>query len=98
MKSILRKQYIYKEPYDLISSDFEKSLLREFKRLDDYLNTPLLDEIDPDSHEEFTVSRRLFLDGDHMTLADCSLLPKLNIIKVSIGNTAQERSCQHDVQ
>ncbi|KAB1253669.1 Chloride intracellular channel protein 2 [Camelus dromedarius] len=56
---------------------------REFKRLDDYLNTPLLDEIDPDSAEELTVSRRLFLDGDQLTLADCSLLPKLNIIKVA---------------
>ncbi|XP_011962436.1 chloride intracellular channel protein 2 isoform X2 [Ovis aries] len=62
---------------------FEKSLLKEFKRLDDYLNTPLLDEIDPDSAEERTVSRRLFLDGDQLTLADCSLLPKLHIIKVA---------------
>ncbi|XP_060992222.1 chloride intracellular channel protein 2 [Dama dama] len=62
---------------------FEKSLLKEFKRLDDYLNTPLLDEIDPDSAEELTVSRRLFLDGDQLTLADCSLLPKLHIIKVA---------------
>ncbi|XP_010819842.1 chloride intracellular channel protein 2 isoform X3 [Bos javanicus] len=62
---------------------FEKSLLKEFKRLDDYLNTPLLDEIDPDSTEELTVSRRLFLDGDQLTLADCSLLPKLHIIKVA---------------
>lgn len=69
---------------DFIASDFEKALLREFKRLDDYLNTPLLDEIDPDSAEELTVSRRLFLDGDQLTLADCSLLPKLNIIKVSL--------------
>ncbi|XP_040830598.1 chloride intracellular channel protein 2 isoform X2 [Ochotona curzoniae] len=65
------------------NKNFEKSLLKEFKRLDDYLNTPLLDEIDPDSDEEFTVSRRLFLDGNQMTLADCSLLPKLNIIKVA---------------
>nr|XP_019793034.1 chloride intracellular channel protein 2 isoform X2 [Tursiops truncatus]XP_030706078.1 chloride intracellular channel protein 2 isoform X2 [Globicephala melas] len=40
-------------------------------------------EIDPDSAEELTVSRRLFLDGDQLTLADCSLLPKLNIIKVA---------------
>ncbi|XP_040121509.1 chloride intracellular channel protein 2 isoform X2 [Oryx dammah] len=62
---------------------FEKSLLKEFKRLDDYLNTPLLDEIDPDSAEEHTVSRRLFLDGNQLTLADCSLLPKLHIIKVA---------------
>lgn len=71
-------------PYDFIASDFEKSLLREFKRLDDYLKTPLLDEIDSDNAEELTVSRRLFLDGDQLTLADCSLLPKLNIIKVSL--------------
>ncbi|XP_036271701.1 chloride intracellular channel protein 2 [Pipistrellus kuhlii] len=62
---------------------FEKALLREFKRLDNYLNTPLLDEIDPNSTEELTVSRRLFLDGDDLTLADCSLLPKLNIIKIA---------------
>ncbi|XP_034806354.1 chloride intracellular channel protein 2 isoform X2 [Pan paniscus] len=65
------------------NKNFEKSLLKEFKRLDDYLNTPLLDEIDPDSAEEPPVSRRLFLDGDQLTLADCSLLPKLNIIKVA---------------
>ncbi|KAM9180141.1 chloride intracellular channel protein 2 isoform 3-T3 [Dugong dugon] len=65
------------------NKNFEKSLLKEFKRLDDYLNTPLLDEIDPDSAEELTVSRRLFLDGDRLTLADCNLLPKLNIIKVA---------------
>lgn len=78
---LVKRQYIYKS---FIASDFEKSLLKEFKRLDDYLNTPLLDEIDPDSAEEPTVSRRLFLDGDQLTLADCSLLPKLNIIKVSL--------------
>ncbi|XP_021108111.1 chloride intracellular channel protein 2, partial [Heterocephalus glaber] len=65
------------------NKNFEKNLLKEFKRLDDYLNTPLLDEIDLDSAEELTVSRRLFLDGDQLTLADCSLLPKLNIIKVA---------------
>ncbi|XP_043830009.1 chloride intracellular channel protein 2 isoform X1 [Dromiciops gliroides] len=60
----------------------EKALLREFKRLDIYLNTPLPDEIDQDSAEEITESRRLFLDGDQLTLADCNLLPKLHIIKV----------------
>ncbi|KAM6151276.1 chloride intracellular channel protein 2 [Rhynchocyon petersi] len=65
------------------NKDFERSLLREFKRLDDYLRTPLLDEVDPGNAEELTVSRRLFLDGDQLTLADCNLLPKLNIIKVA---------------
>lgn len=65
------------------NKNFEKALLREFKRLDDYLNTPLPDEIDPYSTEKRRVSRRLFLDGDKLTLADCSLLPKLNIIQVA---------------
>lgn len=65
------------------NSDLEKALLREFKRLDDYLNTPLPEEIDQDSTEDVVVSQRKFLDGDWMTLADCNLLPKLNIIKVS---------------
>lgn len=62
--------------------DFEKALLREFQRLDVYLNTPLPEEIDQDSVEDITISRRKFLDGDHLTLADCNLLPKLHIIKV----------------
>lgn len=33
--------------------------------------------------EDITVSKRKFLDGDHLTLADCNLLPKLHIIKVT---------------
>lgn len=65
-------------------ADFERALLREFKRLDDYLNTPLPEEIDQDSTEEVLVSKRKFLDGDRLTLADCNLLPKLHIIKVNI--------------
>ncbi|XP_004695260.1 PREDICTED: chloride intracellular channel protein 2 [Condylura cristata] len=72
-----------KNPQKDANPDFEKPLLRELKRLDDYLKTPLLHEIDADSAEELTVSRRLFLDGDQLTLADCSLLPKLHIIKVA---------------
>ncbi|XP_011818583.1 PREDICTED: chloride intracellular channel protein 2 isoform X1 [Colobus angolensis palliatus] len=78
------------------NKNFEKSLLKEFKRLDDYLNTPLLDEIDPDSAEEPTVSRRLFLDGDQLTLADCSLLPKLNIIKIGSCSVTQVGVQWHD--
>lgn len=62
--------------------DLEKALLREFQRLDQYLTTPLPEEIDQDSMEDITVSKRKFLDGDHLTLADCNLLPKLHIIKV----------------
>lgn len=64
----------------------EKNLRREFKRLDDYLNSPLPEEIDHNSTETVTVSKRKFLDGDRLTLADCNLLPKLHVIRV--------RSCQ----
>ncbi|XP_051774275.1 chloride intracellular channel protein 2 [Ctenopharyngodon idella] len=57
----------------------EKALLREFKRLDDYLNTPLQDELD----QNISKSNRKFLDGNRLTLADCNLLPKLHVIKVA---------------
>lgn len=57
-------------------------MLKALKKLDNYLNSPLPDEIDAYSTEEITVSSRKFLDGDELTLADCNLLPKLHIIKV----------------
>lgn len=60
----------------------EKNLLREFKRLDDYLNSPLPEEIDHNSRETISISKRKFLDGDRLTLADCNLLPKLHVIRV----------------
>ncbi|XP_069505148.1 chloride intracellular channel protein 2 [Ambystoma mexicanum] len=63
--------------------NFEKALLKEFKRLDDYLNTPQPDEIDHNSADEVSVSSRSFLDGNQLTLADCNLLPKLHIIKIA---------------
>lgn len=56
-----------------------KSLLREFKRLDDFLNSPLPEE----DTETVTISKRKFLDGDRLTLADCNLLPKLHVIRVA---------------
>ncbi|XP_069068264.1 chloride intracellular channel protein 2 isoform X2 [Pleurodeles waltl] len=62
--------------------NFEKALLKEFKRLDNYLNTPLPEEIDHNSTDEVQVSTRKFLDGNQLTLADCNLLPKLHIIKI----------------
>uniref|UniRef100_A0A8V0YJY3 Chloride intracellular channel protein n=1 Tax=Gallus gallus TaxID=9031 RepID=A0A8V0YJY3_CHICK len=65
------------------NSNLEKALLREFQRLDQYLTTPLPEEIDQDSVEDITISKRKFLDGDHLTLADCNLLPKLHIIKIA---------------
>lgn len=63
--------------------DFEKALLKEFKRLDNYLTTPLPEEVDHNSTEEVQVSTRRYLDGNQLTLADCNLLPKLHIIKIA---------------
>ncbi|XP_030577246.1 chloride intracellular channel protein 5b isoform X1 [Archocentrus centrarchus] len=60
----------------------EKGLTRALKKLDDYLNSPLPDEIDANSMEEEKASNRCFLDGNELTLADCNLLPKLYIVKV----------------
>lgn len=61
------------------------------QKLDEYLNSPLPDEIDANSMEEEKVSRRSFLDGNELTLADCNLLPKLHIVKVEdLGETKTE--------
>ncbi|XP_004482036.1 chloride intracellular channel protein 3 [Dasypus novemcinctus] len=53
-------------------------LLRALAKLDGYLRTPLEHELarEPQLRE----SRRRFLDGDQLTLADCGLLPKLHIV------------------
>ncbi|XP_009578312.1 PREDICTED: chloride intracellular channel protein 5-like, partial [Fulmarus glacialis] len=59
----------------------ERGLVKALKKLDDYLRTPLSEEIDADSTEEEKVSKRKFLDGDDLTLADCNLLPKLHVVK-----------------
>ncbi|XP_054830086.1 chloride intracellular channel protein 6 [Eublepharis macularius] len=64
------------------NENLEKSLLKALRKLNDYLNDPFPEEIDVNSTEELTVSRRKFLDNDELTLADCNLLPKLHIIKV----------------
>ncbi|KAM9388606.1 chloride intracellular channel protein 6 [Phaethornis superciliosus] len=71
-----------KNPRKDANENLEKSLLKALRKLDNYLNSPLPDEIDAYSSEEITVSSRKFLDGDELTLADCNLLPKLHIIKV----------------
>ncbi|XP_038582596.1 chloride intracellular channel protein 5b [Micropterus salmoides] len=64
------------------NAGLEKGLTKALKKLDDYLNSPLPDEIDADSMEEEKGSNRCFLDGNELTLADCNLLPKLHIVKV----------------
>lgn len=68
----------------LFPAALEKGLLKTLQKLDDYLNTPLPEEIDENSMEDIGVSTRKFLDGNEMTLADCNLLPKLHIIKVCV--------------
>ncbi|XP_006625808.1 chloride intracellular channel protein 5a isoform X1 [Lepisosteus oculatus] len=60
----------------------EKGLNKALKKLDNYLNSPLPDEIDANSTEDEKTSNRKFLDGDDLTLADCNLLPKLHILKI----------------
>ena len=58
-------------------------LLRALAKLDNYLRAPLEHELarEPQLRE----SRRRFVDGDQLTLADCGLLPKLHIVNVSAG-------------
>ncbi|XP_010861383.1 PREDICTED: chloride intracellular channel protein 5 [Bison bison bison] len=61
----------------------ERGLTKALKKLDDYLNTPLPEEIDADTRgDDEKGSRRKFLDGDELTLADCNLLPKLHVVKI----------------
>ncbi|XP_043075854.1 chloride intracellular channel protein 5b [Puntigrus tetrazona] len=60
----------------------QKGLTKALMKLDEYLNSPLPDEVDADSMEEEKASDRRFLDGNDLTLADCNLLPKLHIVKV----------------
>ncbi|XP_030896166.1 chloride intracellular channel protein 5-like [Leptonychotes weddellii] len=64
-------------------SALERGLTRALKKLDDYLNNPLPEEIDANTcGDEDKRSRRKFLDGDELTLADCNLLPKLHVVKI----------------
>ncbi|NXX29930.1 CLIC3 protein, partial [Nicator chloris] len=55
-------------------------LLRALLKLDEYLNAPLEHELAQDPH--LWASQHHFLDGDHLTLANCNLPPKLNIVQV----------------
>lgn len=58
-------------------SALEKSLDKALAKLDKYLMSPLPDEVQAGE------SKRKYLDGDELTLADCNLLPKLHVIKVT---------------
>lgn len=74
------------QPTDPKRKMLEQRLCDALKKLNKYLVEPLDDEIDQDADDEDDegqVSKRKFIDGDHMTIADCNLLPKLNIIRVA---------------
>ncbi|XP_030004961.1 chloride intracellular channel protein 3 [Sphaeramia orbicularis] len=69
-----------KNPNPGLNNSLEKKFLKTLLKLNNYLETPLPDELD--KNPNITESKRLYLDGDELTLADCNLLPKLNIVKV----------------
>ena len=57
----------------------EDRFINSLKKLDQFLKTPL--NFENERIDENTgYSKRAFLDGDAMTLADCNLLPKLHIM------------------
>ncbi|EHB18063.1 Chloride intracellular channel protein 4 [Heterocephalus glaber] len=60
----------------------ERGLLKTLQKLDEYLNSPLPDEIDENSMEDIKFSTHKFLDGNEMTLAHCNLQSKLHIVEV----------------
>lgn len=67
----------------------ENGLLKTLKKLDNFLNSPLPDEIDSDGTGEETHSNRKYLDANELTLADCNLLPKLHIVKVMTSHDTE---------
>ncbi|KAI1885145.1 hypothetical protein AGOR_G00217180 [Albula goreensis] len=71
-----------KNPRKEANDGLEKALLKSLRHLDEYLRSPLPEEIDEDCTDDPEESIRSFLDGPELTLADCNLLPKLHIIKV----------------
>ncbi|MCJ8747788.1 hypothetical protein PDJAM_G00157610 [Pangasius djambal] len=64
------------------NNGLEKALLKSLKKLDDFLQSPLPEEIDANNPDNPGPSTRNFLDGPDLTLADCNLLPKLHIIMI----------------
>ncbi|KAM8743118.1 chloride intracellular channel protein 3 [Acanthopagrus latus] len=80
-EDIFRRFSAYiKNPNPGLNDMLEKNFLHTLVKLDRYLLTPLPHELD--QNPNITESTRRYLDGDTLTLADCNLLPKLNIVKV----------------
>uniref|UniRef100_A0A8B9FKK7 Chloride intracellular channel protein 3 n=1 Tax=Amazona collaria TaxID=241587 RepID=A0A8B9FKK7_9PSIT len=78
-----------KNPARRRSARSPRNLLRALLNLDEFLSAPLEHELAHEPH--LRASRRRFLDGDQLTLADCNLLPKLNIVQVSAGTSHYRR-------
>ncbi|XP_045417960.1 chloride intracellular channel protein 3 isoform X1 [Lemur catta] len=72
-----------KNPVPAQDDALYQQLLRALARLDSYLLAPLEHELEREP--QLRESRRRFLDGDQLSLADCGLLPKLHIVDVSAG-------------
>ena len=66
-------------------SALEQSLNKALAKLDEYLMSPLPEEVQAGRHSGDGESNRKYLDGDELTLADCNLLPKLHVVKVTFG-------------
>ncbi|XP_048414930.1 chloride intracellular channel protein 4-like [Stegostoma tigrinum] len=75
--SVFQKFSAYvKNPLPEKNQACETAFLKALVELDQYLNAPL-------PHEDGSYSsKRLFLDGNELTLADCNLLPKLHVVQV----------------
>ncbi|XP_064798937.1 chloride intracellular channel protein 4-like [Oncorhynchus masou masou] len=69
-----------KNPNPGLNDMLEKKLLKSLMKFDQYLLTPHLHELD--QNPDVPQSSRHYLDGNSLSLADCNLLPKLNIVKV----------------
>uniref|UniRef100_A0A8V1A6P1 Chloride intracellular channel 3 n=1 Tax=Gallus gallus TaxID=9031 RepID=A0A8V1A6P1_CHICK len=69
-----------KNPVPAQDEALQRNLLKALLKLDEYLSTPLEHELAREPH--LRTSQRRFLDGNQLTLADCNLLPKLNIVQV----------------
>ncbi|KAM6170363.1 chloride intracellular channel protein 3 [Rhynchocyon petersi] len=68
-----------KNPVPAQDDALYQQLLRALLRLDSYLRAPQEHELQQEP--QLRESRRRFLDGDHLTLPDCRLLPKLHIVE-----------------
>ncbi|KAM6975183.1 chloride intracellular channel protein 3 [Tautogolabrus adspersus] len=80
-EDIFRKFSAYiKNPNPALNDMHEKKFLSTLVKLNLYLESPLPHELD--NNPNANMSSRRFLDSDCLTLADCNLLPKLNIVKV----------------